>query len=364
MFGLFKSDQSAQKIELTVSSKTVVQVLLLVIISLLFLSALTKAASAIILIASGVFLATVLNAPVHLLASRLPGKVRGNRTIATTISFVLIIGLLLGFLASIVPPLLTQTGNFIEALPRLVSDMREGNNVLGEFVRNNGLESQIDKLSSQLSERSDDLAGSAFDAAAAVGSSIFATITILVVAFMMLIESPRWINFFKSFIPKKKQARSERLIGDMYGVIKGYVNGQVLLAALAACIIVVPLFVLDIRYPIALMVVVFVCGLIPMIGHFIGATVVTLVALFTSLSSALFILAFYILYQQIENYAVQPRIQASTTNMTPLMVFVSVIIGVSFGGLFGGLVAIPIAGCLKVLLEDYLEHFRKAESKN
>lgn len=181
---------------------------------------------------------------------------------------------------------------------------------------------------------------------------------------MMLIESPRWINFFKSFIPKKKQARSERLIGDMYGVIKGYVNGQVLLAALAACIIVVPLFVLDIRYPIALMVVVFVCGLIPMIGHFIGATVVTLVALFTSLSSALFILAFYILYQQIENYAVQPRIQASTTNMTPLMVFVSVIIGVSFGGLFGGLVAIPIAGCLKVLLEDYLEHFRKAESKN
>jgi predicted PurR-regulated permease PerM len=102
------------------------------------------------------------------------------------------------------------------------------------------------------------------------------------------------------------------------------------------------------------MVVVFICGLIPMVGHTIGAIIVTLVALFHSVSSAVIILAYYILYQQIENYLIQPRIQANTTNMSPLLVFAAVLVGVSFGGLFGGLVAIPVAGCIRIALLEYL----------
>jgi predicted PurR-regulated permease PerM len=107
-------------------------------------------------------------------------------------------------------------------------------------------------------------------------------------------------------------------------------------------------------YPAALVVVVFICGLIPMVGHTIGAIIVTLVALFQSPLAAVLILAYYILYQQIENYIIQPRIQANTTNMSPLLVFSAVIVGVSFGGLLGGLVAIPVAGCIRIALLDYL----------
>jgi predicted PurR-regulated permease PerM len=114
------------------------------------------------------------------------------------------------------------------------------------------------------------------------------------------------------------------------------------------------LFILHISYPVALMVVVFICGLIPMVGHTIGAIIVTTVALFHSTSSAIIILAYYILYQQIENYLIQPKIQANSTNMSPLLVFVSVVIGVSFGGLVGGLVAIPVGGSIRILLLDYL----------
>ena len=118
------------------------------------------------------------------------------------------------------------------------------------------------------------------------------------------------------------------------------------------------LFILGISYPVALMVIVFICGLIPMVGHTIGAIIVTLVALFTSPVAAVIILCYYILYQQIENYLIQPRIQANSTNMSPLLVFASVIIGVNFGGIFGGLVAIPVAGCLRIAALDYL-HSKK-----
>src|SRR4029079_13482395 len=93
---------------------------------------------------------------------------------------------------------------------------------------------------------------------------------------------------------------------------------------------------------------------IPLVGHTLGAIIVSLVALFHSPWSAVLVLGYYILYQQIENYIIQPRIQANSTNMSPLLVFCSVIIGVSFGGLLGGLVAIPVAGCVRICVLDYL----------
>jgi predicted PurR-regulated permease PerM len=149
----------------------------------------------------------------------------------------------------------------------------------------------------------------------------------------------------------------------MYRVVKGYVNGQVVLALLAAFMILPVLLITGVSYPAALVVVVFVCGLIPLVGHTIGAVIVSTVALFHSPWSALIVLGYYILYQQIENYIVQPRVQANSTNMSPLLVFMSVIVGVSFGGLLGGLVAIPVAGCIRIVLLDYLQAKKIIEPK-
>jgi predicted PurR-regulated permease PerM len=173
---------------------------------------------------------------------------------------------------------------------------------------------------------------------------------------MMLIEGPRVYNFFRELIPGHKRKNSDRLALEMYGVIKGYINGQVTLAALASLLIVPVLFLLHVPYALALTVIVFICGLIPMVGHTIGAVIVTLVALSQSPGVALIVLSYYILYQQMENYLIQPRIQANSTNMSPLLVFISVIVGVSFGGLFGGLFAIPVAGCIRIAVLDYLKN--------
>jgi predicted PurR-regulated permease PerM len=86
----------------------------------------------------------------------------------------------------------------------------------------------------------------------------------------------------------------------------------------------------------------------------IGATIITLVALFTSPAAALIILSYYFLYQQIENYLIQPKVQSNSTNMSPLLVFMAVVLGVNFGGLLGGLVAIPVVGCIRIIVLDQL----------
>lgn len=349
------SKEKRNEVEWTVSNRTILRVVILVIGAFIFLAMLKQAAHALTLIFISFFLALALNGPVHWFAERIPGKMHGNRAFATGLSYLLIILVLGAFLASIIPPLMRQTNTFLKAAPGLVEDVRDENSSVGSFIRDNHLEDEVDKLSGELSERLGNIGGTALSTASRIGGSIFSTLTVLVLTFMMLVEGPAWLSLFKQLVPKSQRPHTEHLMSQMYRVVRGFVNGQVVLAATAAILILVPLFVLDISYPIALMVIVFFCGLIPMVGHYIGATIVTIVALFSSPADALIILAYYILYQQIENYVIQPTVQSNSTNMSPLLVFVSVLVGVSFGGLLGGLVAIPIAGCLRVLLLDYLK---------
>lgn len=362
MFKLFKKDDTEQ-IEITVSNQTVLRVIGLVFGAILFLAAVKQAQHALILIFTAFFLSLALNAPVQWIARHLPGRFNGRRTAATAISFLVVVVLIGSFIASIVPPLVRQTQNFVSAAPALINDVRNGNGPVGQIVHRYGLEGQVDEFSKQLGTRLKGGVGGAVSSLGKIGSSVFSILTILVLTFMMLIEGPRALEFFRELVPARRRDDADRLSKEMYQVVKGYINGQVTLAALAALMISPLFFILGISYPIALMVIVFIAGLIPMVGHTIGASIVTLVALATSPVSALIILSYYILYQQIENYLIQPRIQANSTNMSPLLVFISVIVGVSFGGLFGGLIAIPVAGCIRILFLDYLRNHEYIENK-
>lgn len=353
MFG--RKPQNKHELPITISNHTFIRLALMTVATVILLAAVRKASHAILLIFCALFLTLALNAPVHWLSKQLPGKRRGNRTLATTLSFLIVIILLGAFLASIVPPLVHQTENFLHQAPRLVRDLHSQNSAVGRLIRHYHLENQVNKLSQQLSARLEHIGGTAFSTLQKIGTSIFSIVTILVLTFMMLIEGPRWLKFIFNLIPEPRRPLARQLADDMYAVIRGFVNGQVTLAAIASALIVPALFILHISYPVALMVVIFICGLIPLVGHTIGAIIVTAVALFHSTTSTIIILAYYILYQQLENYLIQPRIQASATNMSPLFVFMAVVIGVSFGGLFGGLFAIPIAGCLRVAVLEYLE---------
>jgi predicted PurR-regulated permease PerM len=353
MARLFPKDNS--DFDVTISNHTLLRTLAFAAGAVLLYWAITKSAHSLSLIGIAFFLTLALNAPVRWVARHLPGKMRGNRNLAAGVSIGIVVLLLAGFLFAIVPPLAKQTTNFVRGMPQLIQDTRDQNTPVGSFVRRHNLEGQIDKFSAQLSDRLNSIGSSAVNIVSKVGSSIVSALTVLVLVIMMLLEGPHWKELFERLVPPHDRPRIERLGREMSKVIQGYVNGQVTLAAIAALLIVPVLFIMGVSYPVALMVIVFICGLIPMVGHTIGAVICTTVALFTSLPAALVVLGYYILYQQIENYAVQPRIQANSTNMSPLLVFVAVILGANFGGLLGALVAIPIAGCIRIIVLDYLE---------
>lgn len=353
---MFRLGSSSKEVEITVSNRTIFRIMLAAILAVIFFAAVRHSAHTLTLIGVALFLSLALDGPVHAIAERLPGRVKGNRGLATGLSIFVVLVLLGLFLRLVVPPLISQTSSFLREVPILVNQVRDQNSSVGVFIRHYHLQGEVNSLSHQLSNKVGDIGGTAIGALGRIGSSLFSTLAVIVLTVMMISEGPHWRRIFEQLIPERHVKRTQRLANDMHSVIKGYVNGQVILAALASILIMPVLIVFHVSSPLALVVIIFICGLIPMVGHTIGALIITTVALFsTSVADAAFILVYYILYQQFENYVIQPRIQANATNMSALLVFTAVLLGANFGGLLGALVAIPVAGCLRVAVLDYLE---------
>lgn len=343
------------EVSLTISTRTFFKVLLLIVVTFLLLEAWSRSTHALTLIIIAAFLALALNAPVSWIARHLPGSLRGSRSLATALSSLIVVGLLSIFIVSFVPPIVRQTESFISNVPNIVRSAHDQNSELGKFIQRYHLQGQLNTLSDELSSRLQNSTGTAISTISSITDSIFSTVTILVLTFMMLIEGPAWIRFLRQLMPAGRRERADRLTRDMYKAVKGYVNGQVLLATIASILLLPGLLIFHVSYPFALLAIVFVCGLIPMVGHTIGAIIITAVALLHSPFSALGILIYYLLYQQIENYLIQPRLQANTTSLSPLLVFMTLVVGISFDGLLGGLIAIPVVACLRVWVIDYLQ---------
>jgi predicted PurR-regulated permease PerM len=102
--------------------------------------------------------------------------------------------------------------------------------------------------------------------------------------------------------------------------------------------------------PLAMFVL--ICGFIPLIGHFIGMSVVTLVSLTDSPRTAIIALASYIIYVQIENYVITPKIMRRSLSLPGLVTIIAALLGTSLLGLVGGLLAVPIAAAVLLILDE------------
>jgi predicted PurR-regulated permease PerM len=349
-----KNKDEETEVWLNISTRTVVRTILAIVVAYILFIAARKSSHALVLIFTAFFLALALNAPVHWLSKLYPGKKRDSRTLGTLLAFLIVVIVLGGFIALVTPTLVRNTHSFINDVPHLIQEARDKHTALNKLVTRYNLQGQENTIANQITSRLHNLAGGAVASITQLAKSLVSVIIILVLTFMMLIEGPHWVSTIHNIVPSSRSKRLKGLTDDMYKVIRGYVNGQVLLAALAAVLIMPPVLIFHLANPLALMVIIFLAALVPLIGHWIGATIISLVALSHSPWAALFMLAYYILYINVENYIIQPKLQANTTNLSPLLVFLAVVIGVSFGGLLGGLVAIPAMGCIRVVVVDYL----------
>lgn len=349
--------EANKKVEVTVSNRTIVRILFFVIAIFLGFRFMVNAAYGLKLIFIAFFLSLGLNPAVSWISRKLRLK---SRAAATGIAYLVVLGVIISFLSFIMPSLIRQTVDFVANVPQTVSQLKEENSTIGKLVRRYKLEDQIDGLSQNLQQRTKNVRQPVFSAAGRIGSALISILTTLVLTFMMLVEGPAWLKKFWQALPAKDREHRQDLARRMYRVVTGYVNGQVIVATIAASFNFVALTIAstilhaDIN-PVALAGILIFTGLIPLIGNTIGGVIVVLSCLFVSLPLAVVMAIFMVIYQQIENITIQPYIQSKYNELTPLLVFVAALLGVGLGGLLGAVVAIPAAGCLRILLSDMWE---------
>ena len=135
MPSIFSSKERGDAVRITISNRTIFRVLVMVALTMIGFAALKRAGHALMLVFTAVFLALALNSPVHWLSVHLPGKRKGSRVIATSVSFLVVVILLGAFLASIVPPLVKQTSNFVTAAPHLIEQVHDQDTQVGKIIR-------------------------------------------------------------------------------------------------------------------------------------------------------------------------------------------------------------------------------------
>lgn len=323
-----------------------------------------KMRDAITLVLVAFFIALALNPAVEFFTRHLPGKRRG---IAIAVVLIIAVGLVGSLLFATIPPVVKETTSFAKSLPTKVNDLRYRNKHVTNFISKYKLDDDISSVTDSFKSRFGKVGDTAVNGVSRVGSSIITTLTTIVMAILMLTGGPKLLERFsdKVYLDDKTRKRHELIAGKMYGVVTGYVNGQLLVALIAACFSLGALTLLHIPYPLPLAAVVFTFGLIPLIGNTLAAIIVVLAAVvLKSVPAGVIILAYFILYQQIENVTLQPIVQGKTTQLPPLIIFMSVILGVALMGPIGGLFAIPAAGCTKILLADYLDHRTKPSTSD
>lgn len=360
------------RITIHVETKTFVRLLLVVsgFVGVVFL--VWKLWAALMIIAISLFLALALNPPVSVLSRRLPGQ---SRILATALAYLVVLSVLGAFIYVALPPVIDQTVKFVNALPQYVQDLSERRGVVSDIINRYGLQEELNQLVSGAQQQAASLAGgigsSVVNGVSTILGGVVTLITVLVLTFLMLIEGPRWMDrLWNLYSSDERLERHKRLVAKMYKVVSGYVNGQVVVAAIAAVaglatlLIMTNFFNVSSEAVIPLAGIIFITDLVPMIGATIGAIIVGLVLLFNDPASVLVFALYFLVYQQIENNFIQPLVQSRTVALSALSVFVAVILGISLLGIVGGIVAIPVAGCIRVVAIDYLQHRKHiAESK-
>src|SRR4051795_1818251 len=282
-----------------------------------------------------------------------------RRGAAAAVVYLVMIGLIAALGALFVPTLVDQVNSLVDAAPGYVQDLTHGRGPLGFLeTKYHVVERVQDAVKGNGSGRLAGGATAALDVTGSVITFVVGVVTILFMTFFMLLEGPAWRDRFIALLPAGAQGRAHRMAGEIANTIGGYVSGNLLISVIAGFFTTIVLLAAGVPFALALGLLVAILDLIPLAGATLGAIIVTLVALTHSLTSALIVLAFFVVYQQLENHLPQPIVYGRTVKLSPLAILVSVLVGAEVAGVIGALGAIPVAGTIQIVISDWLQHRR------
>jgi predicted PurR-regulated permease PerM len=298
-------------------------------------------------------LAAALNPAVEAFERR--GLARGY---AAGIVFGLALLVLTGIGFLVIPPLVSQVSDFVNAVPDLIDDITAGRGPFGWLQDDYQI---VDRIRAAIEKQGVGgvlgLSEPVLDIVRSVVTAVVGAITIIFLTFFMLLEGPRTIRGALALVPESSRPRYERVGRDIYRAISGYVTGNLLISLVAGVLSAIVLFAVGSEFAVALGLLVAILDLVPLAGATLAAILVsTVIFIETDWIRCLIVIAFFIGYQQFENHVLQPLVYGRTVRLSPLTVLCAVLVGAQLAGILGALLAIPVAGSLLAIGRELLQY--------
>jgi predicted PurR-regulated permease PerM len=331
-----------------------VLVVVAVLMTLYVLYLLRKPVSWLVIAA---FIAVAAAGPVSLLQRHM------KRGLAIAIVYAVIIMIPVGLGALLVPPLVGQAQDLANNAPSYAQDVEDyvnKNETLQKLDNDYDITGKLKDEAAKLPEKLPDAAGTLGDIGVGFINSLFAAVTILILSIFMVAGGPKWVNAFVQAQRPEHAERIERTLGKIGNAVGNYVGGALIQATVAGVASFVMLKILGAPFAGPLAVVVFFFDLVPVVGATIAAFLVAIVMIFVNFPVALIVwVAFAIVYQQVENYLIQPQIQKRATEIDPFLVLVAVLFGSTLFGIMGAILAIPTAASILIAFKEWREYQRQ-----
>jgi predicted PurR-regulated permease PerM len=313
-------------------------------------TSLGRAATAITLLLVSFVLALALAPLVDRLTARMPRGAAVTSVFLALVAVLVLIGLV------VVPPVVTQGGQLAQQAPQYLQDLLDTRWVRELDQHYDVIDRAEQELMGRLTDQTfiEGVLGGILGAGRAVVSGVFQTLTVLVLTLYLLASLPRVKQAAFAMVPASRRPRVESLSEEIMRRVGSYAIGQVGIATLNAVASYVMMRIVGIPYAAVLAVTVGLLGLIPMIGATLGAAIVSVVAFFDEPRKALIAVIYYVIYQQVENYVIAPRVMQHTVSVPGTVTVVAALVGGALLGVLGALLAIPVAAGLLLLYDEVL----------
>lgn len=329
------------------STSAVVRVVTVVAATGLLLVALYRVRHIVVLAVIAMFLAVGLDPAVRAL-----GRLRLSRGKGVAVVLLGLVLFVVGFAASVTPPLVRQTQSLARQIPDYVNDLSDRSSRLYDLNERYDLAKRLQDAVGSLPELAGRSAGGVLGVVQSIAGTLFNLLTILILTTYFLLDLPKMLAGAPRLLPASRRRRFEQLSQPVLSRVSGYIMGQLTVSLIAGTTALIALTILRVPYSLPLAMWVATASLIPMVGATLGAVVAVVVAFFTSVLTGVGALVFFLVYQQLENYLIAPRVMRRAVDISPAAVILSALVGAALLGFVGALLAIPTAASFKVLTQE------------
>lgn len=309
-------------------------------------NALGEARSALILLIVSMFLAVGLNPLVEWFIRR--GLKRG---LAVAVVFLLVVLVFAGVGFAIVPVVTEQVDNLIDNAPQWLDLLNKSRSIQELDQRYQFIDKAKDYVQDPaMAQRA---FGGVLGVSKVVANLLFSTFTVLVLTLYLLASLPAIKRAAYSLVPASRRPRVTLLGDQVLGRVGGYVSGQLVVALIAGTSAFIFLEIVGLReYALALAIVLVFTAFIPMVGGLIGTVIITLIGLTAGLWIGVACLAYGVVYQQVENYIIAPRVMRRAVDIPGAVTVIAALLGGTLLGVVGALLAIPTAAAVMLIVRE------------